>query len=97
MSRRWRKLFTPQPDSLQQSNVLKSLIPKPSSNPAYLPGIKKHFAQAEGTPFTEYPLHSMRSDNALDRHYNTDGEPLNLPDGTFQETSVVLQLIREAF
>jgi hypothetical protein len=58
---------------------------------------KKHFAQAEGTPFTEYPLNSMRSDNALEHYYDAYGQPLNLPDGTFKETSVILQLIREAF
>jgi hypothetical protein len=33
---------------------------------------KKHFAQAEGTPFTEYPMNSMRSDNALDQYYDAE-------------------------
>jgi hypothetical protein len=38
---------------------------------------KKHFAQAQGTPFTKAPLKSMRADNALEEYYDEDGAPLS--------------------
>jgi hypothetical protein len=58
---------------------------------------KKHFAQAENTPFTESPLKSMHVGEDLNKYFDLDGTPLHLPDGTFPETVTVLQLIREAF
>jgi hypothetical protein len=57
---------------------------------------KRHFAQAQGTPFTEEPLRSMTADNALDL-LDPHGDPIVLPPGTFRETSTVLDIIREAF
>jgi hypothetical protein len=57
---------------------------------------KKHFAQAQGTPFTEEPLLSLTPDLLRD-FLDSDGNPLQLPEGTFTETLTVLQLLREAF
>jgi hypothetical protein len=57
---------------------------------------QKHFAHAERTPFTELPLKAIRPDN-LDQYFDDDGAPLNLSTGTFQETTVVLELLRDAF
>jgi hypothetical protein len=56
---------------------------------------KKHFAQAEGTPFTQAPLNLMTATNALN-YFDENGEPIGLPGGTFAETKMVLQLLKEA-
>jgi hypothetical protein len=57
---------------------------------------KKHFAQAQGTTFTHEPFLSMTPDN-IGQHFDLDGNPINLPAGTFTETTTVLKLLRAAF
>jgi hypothetical protein len=57
---------------------------------------KKHFAQAQGTTFTQEPFLSLTPDN-LDEYFDQDGNAIHLPANTFTETTTVLQLLREAF
>jgi hypothetical protein len=57
---------------------------------------KKHFAQAQGTTFTEEPFLSMTPDS-LGNYFDSDGQPINLPDGAFKETITVLSLLCDAF
>jgi hypothetical protein len=46
---------------------------------AILERIQRHFAQAEGTPYTLTPLKDMTADNALSTYYDTHGQPIDLP------------------
>jgi hypothetical protein len=57
---------------------------------------KKHFAQAQGTPFTKSPLLDMTPENLPD-YFDSSGQPQHLPAGTFLETTTVLELVRDAF
>jgi hypothetical protein len=45
----------------------------------------KHFAQPERTPFTDFPMKTIRPDT-LYQYFEAAGAPLNLPTGVFQET-----------
>jgi hypothetical protein len=56
---------------------------------------KKHFAQAQRTPFTESPLKEMTPAN-ISAYFDESGKPLDLPDGTFHETTTILELLRDA-
>jgi hypothetical protein len=57
---------------------------------------KQHFAQAEGTPFTEEPLQSLTADNAL-AFLGPDGTPIQLPSGNVLETTTVLEMLHSAY
>jgi hypothetical protein len=58
---------------------------------------KKHFAQAEGSPFTDLPLKDLTPANSLEKFFDSSGQPINLPDSTFQETTTVLAILQDAF
>jgi hypothetical protein len=58
---------------------------------------KKHFAQAQGTPFTEQPLLFMTPATDVTELFDAEGHPLQLPDRTFKETITVLAILRDAF
>jgi hypothetical protein len=58
---------------------------------------KKHFAQAEGSPFTTTPLKDLTPAHSLETFFDSSGQPINLPNGTFQETATVLEILRDAF
>jgi hypothetical protein len=58
---------------------------------------KKHFAQAEGSPFTIMPLKDLTPADSLEEFFDSSGQPINLPAGTFQETTTVLAILRDAF
>jgi hypothetical protein len=57
----------------------------------------KHFAQAQGTPFTEKPLLFMTPAMDMTERFDAEGHPLQLPAGTFKETITVLAILRNAF
>jgi hypothetical protein len=57
---------------------------------------KQHFAQAQGTTFTEELFLSMTPDN-LEKCFDLDGNPQRLPAVTLKETITVLKILREAF
>jgi hypothetical protein len=56
---------------------------------------KRHFSQAEGTPYTKDPLNKMTPANALADFSDADGKPLQLPAGNFLETRTVMQILQE--
>jgi hypothetical protein len=58
---------------------------------------KLHFAQAEGTPFIEAPLKGLTPTAALDAFSDPKGNRLQLPAGTFKETHMVMEILRDAF
>jgi hypothetical protein len=58
---------------------------------------KLHFAQAEGTPFTEAPLKGLTPNDALDSFSDPDGARLRLLAGTFAETHSVMAILKDAF
>jgi hypothetical protein len=58
---------------------------------------KKHFAQAQGTPFTENPLLVMTPAMDMTELFDAEGHPLQLPAETFKETITVLAILRNAF
>jgi hypothetical protein len=56
---------------------------------------KRHFAQAQGTPYTTAPLNTMTPDNALNDYFDENGAPMELPAGTFAETTTVMQILQD--
>jgi hypothetical protein len=56
---------------------------------------KKHFTQAEGTPFTVNPLQALTTDNATNLLID-DGTPRQLPPGTFTEMATVVETLHVA-
>ena len=55
-----------------------------------------HFAKAQGTPFTIPPLSSLRSDTNFKTNSDSHQQlPMTLPPGTFQETSMVVDILAD--
>ena len=55
---------------------------------------KKHFAQAKGTPFTEAPLKDIGK-HEFNLNCDENNNPIELPDGYYQETHEVINLLKE--
>jgi hypothetical protein len=56
---------------------------------------QRHFAQAEGTPFTRSPLNLIASANGFNTFKDVTGADITLPDSAFIETQTVLDILRE--
>jgi hypothetical protein len=56
---------------------------------------KRHFAQAEGTPFTQPPLARIGQENNYDVYHNADGHTIQPLEDSFTETQTVMDLLRE--
>jgi hypothetical protein len=56
---------------------------------------KRHFAQADGTPFTHDPFSRIGSSNGYDVYTVAAGEPIGIPEDSVIETKTVLDLLRE--
>jgi hypothetical protein len=56
---------------------------------------QRHFAQAQGTPFTQPPLKYLHSDNEFNVYKDADDNDIVLPTTTFVETATVLKILRE--
>jgi hypothetical protein len=54
-----------------------------------------HFAQAQGTPFTEFPLNIIRSDNDFNTYEDSAGNDISLPNDAFIETHTVIDILRQ--
>jgi hypothetical protein len=58
---------------------------------------KAHFAQADGTPFTQSPLSHIGSGNGYNVFTDAAGKEICLQDTTFIKTSTVLELTLTLF
>jgi hypothetical protein len=56
---------------------------------------QRHFAQAEGTPFTQPPLQHINSDTGFNVYKDADDNDIVLPDTALVETATVLDILRE--
>jgi hypothetical protein len=56
---------------------------------------QRHFAQAEGTPFTRSPLNLIASENGFNIFTDDAGETITLPDAAFIETQTGIDILRE--
>jgi hypothetical protein len=57
---------------------------------------KRHFAQAEDTPFTQPPLSHIGQENNYNVYHDAEGHTFRLPvDSCFTETQTVMDLLRE--
>jgi hypothetical protein len=56
---------------------------------------KDHFAQANGTPFSRYPLSQIGRSNGYDVFKNATRKDIRLPDTAFLETATILDIPRE--
>jgi hypothetical protein len=56
---------------------------------------KRHFAQANGTPFTHEPFSRIGSDNGYNVYLDVDGAEIHVPGDAFLETRTVMNLLRE--
>jgi hypothetical protein len=55
---------------------------------------KRHFAQAQGTPFTCEPFSRICRSNGYDVYSDKDGHEIQIPEDSFIETKTVLELLR---
>jgi hypothetical protein len=56
---------------------------------------KRHFAQVQGTPFTQPPLQHLHSNNEFNVCKDADDNDIVLPTTAFVETATVLEILRE--
>jgi hypothetical protein len=56
---------------------------------------KRHFAQAEGSPFTQEPFSRIGSENDYSVYHDKDGHEIRVPDSSFPETEMVMDLLRQ--
>jgi hypothetical protein len=56
---------------------------------------QKHFAQAQDTPWQRSPLASISSNTDFNLYTDADGNRIELPHGTFLETTTVLEVLKE--
>jgi hypothetical protein len=56
---------------------------------------RRHFAQADGTPFTRPPLSFIGSQNHFNLYEDAAGQPIEVPDDSFIETHTILDILRE--
>jgi hypothetical protein len=56
---------------------------------------RRHFAQAQGTPFTEFPLNLIRSDNDFNTYQDSAGNNISLPNDAFIETHTIIDILRQ--
>jgi hypothetical protein len=55
----------------------------------------RHFAQANGTPFTRGPFSRIGIDNGYNVYLDADGTEIHVPKESFLETKTVTDLLRE--
>jgi hypothetical protein len=56
---------------------------------------KRHFAQAQGTPFTQPPFQHLHSDNGFNVYKDANNNNIVLPTTVSVETATVLEILRE--
>jgi hypothetical protein len=56
---------------------------------------KRHFAQATGTPWTQFPLKLIGSNNGYNVFRDDAGNDITLPETALLETTTVLEILRE--
>jgi hypothetical protein len=56
---------------------------------------KRHFAQATGTPWTQFPLKLIGSNNGYNVFQDDDGNDLQLSDTAFLEPKTVLEILQQ--
>jgi hypothetical protein len=53
-------------------------------------GNKRHFAHAEGPPFTQEPLSGIGTSNGYSVYQNVEGAEIRVPEDAFVETELVM-------
>jgi hypothetical protein len=56
---------------------------------------QKHFAQADGTPFTQEPFVRINSGNGYNVYSDAKGNDVEVPEDSFVETKTVMNILRE--
>jgi hypothetical protein len=56
---------------------------------------RRHFAQADGTPFTREPLSRIGRENNYSVYHDANGHAIQVPEDSFPETKVVVALLKE--
>jgi hypothetical protein len=56
---------------------------------------QRHFAQADGTPFTREPFSRIGRENDYSVHHDAHGNAIQVPDDSFPETKLVVTLLKE--
>ena len=56
---------------------------------------KRHFAQADGTPYTRPPLSLISSRNKFNLYEDEQGQPIEVPADCFVETHTIMDILRE--
>jgi hypothetical protein len=56
---------------------------------------QRHFAQAEGTPFAQEPLSRIGRENNYSMYHDADGRAIYVPEDSFPETKMVVDLLKE--
>ena len=77
---------------MQQENIIDT---KRALEEAIIGRNKRHFAQAQGTPFSVPPLSHISSNNGFNVYRDHAGNDITLSDSSFIETNTVLDILRE--
>jgi hypothetical protein len=75
-----------------ETTTIKTVDTRKALEAAIIARNKRHFAQADGTPFTKLPLSKINGYNVFE---DDAGHEIPLPDDSFVETKKVMELLQE--
>jgi hypothetical protein len=78
-----------------ESKTIKIVDTRRALKEAIIKRNKAHFAQADGTPFTQESLCRIRSTNGYSVYHDADGYEIRVQKDSFLETKTLMDLLRE--
>jgi hypothetical protein len=77
-----------------ETTTVKTVDTRKALEAAIIERNKRHFAQADGTPFTKLPLSKISSENGYNVFEDAAGHEILLPEDSFVETKMVMELLQ---
>jgi hypothetical protein len=78
-----------------ETTTVKTVDTRQALEEAIIERNKRHVAQADGTPFTKFPLSKISSDNGYNVFEDVEGHEIRLPEDSFVETKMIMELLQE--
>jgi hypothetical protein len=85
----------PRTGKIVESKTVKIVNTRQALETVIIERNKKHFAQAEGTPFTRDPLSRIGSSNGYSVYHDAAGTAIQVPEDGFVERKLVMELLRD--
>jgi hypothetical protein len=70
----------PVTDKIVETTTVKTVDTRQALEETIIEPNKRHFAQADGTPFTKFPLSKISSENRYDVFEDAEGHEIRLPE-----------------